>query len=104
MSTKMSIDEQKMLNYYEKLMDQVYLLYHQHPTNLVHVNLTDAEKAEQGYNAAMAKQLGSQMQRDAQTYIDRYGSNAPAVIQREMAHYKCAIHQHSELSNGLKRR
>jgi hypothetical protein len=60
MSTKMRINEQKMLDYYEKLMDQVYLLYHSHPTNLTHVPLSDAELAEMSYYAAMAKELGGE--------------------------------------------
>ena len=34
MATRINVNEQKMLDYYEKLMDDVYLLYHRHPTNI----------------------------------------------------------------------
>lgn len=44
--THFNINEQKMLDYYDQLMDQVYLLYHNHPSHLVHIEVTPAEAAE----------------------------------------------------------
>ena len=46
MPTRMNVNEQKMLDSYELLMDQVYLIYHLHPTSLPHIDLTPAEMAE----------------------------------------------------------
>jgi hypothetical protein len=60
MGTKININEQKMVDNYEKLMDQVYLLYHTHPTNLPHIPLSDAEIAEMAYYQAMANNLGEE--------------------------------------------
>lgn len=57
--TRFNIDEAKMLDYYDKLMDQVYLLYHTHPTNLTHISLTDAEVAEMSEADAMGRSLAA---------------------------------------------
>jgi hypothetical protein len=60
MGTRMNVDEQRMLDYYDKLMDQVYLQYHVHPTNLERIPLSDAELAELSYYQAMAKEFGEE--------------------------------------------
>ena len=46
MSTRISLDENRLMQYYEDLMDDVYLLYHVHPTNIPNIPLTDSEFAE----------------------------------------------------------
>jgi hypothetical protein len=61
-NTIMNINEQKMLDYYEKVMDQVYLLYHKHPTNLTHINLSDAERSELTYYDAMGRDLAQSLE------------------------------------------
>ena len=62
MSTQMerchiNLDEEKMQKYFDSVMDRVYLLYHMHPTNLPHVELTPAEKAEMIEYDAMGRSL-----------------------------------------------
>jgi hypothetical protein len=79
----MNVNEQKMLDYYENVMDQVYLLYHMHPTNLPHVNLTDSEVAEMVYYDAMGRELadelaatsGQRKKKKVHLYSDRKRSN-----------------------------
>ena len=56
-TTVINVNEQKMLDSYEKLMDQVYLMYHFHPSNIPHIDLTAAEKAEMVEYDAMGKGL-----------------------------------------------
>ncbi len=87
MSTIMNVNEQKMLDYYDKLMDQVYLLYHTHPTNLTHLSLTDAEIAEMVYCDAMGRNLAD-------------GLEAKTGKKNKKVH----LHTNANFSNGLPRK
>lgn len=49
--------EERMERSYEKLMDEVYLKFHYHPSNIPHIDLTPAEKAEMVEADAMGKGL-----------------------------------------------
>lgn len=88
MSTILNVNEQKMLGYYEKLLDQVYLLYHTHPTNLAHINLTEAEIAEMVYYDAMGRNLA--------------GSAEMQSCKKK--NKKVHLHSDSRVSNGLPRK
>jgi hypothetical protein len=86
MGSSMNVNEQKMLDYYEKLMDQVYLQYHTHPTNLAHIYLTAAESAEMVYYDAMGRNLASAV--------------SPAGKKNKKVH----LHTDPNYSNGLPRK
>ncbi len=88
MATVFNVNEQKMLDYYDKLMDQVYLLYHTHPTNLTHIGLTDAEIAEMVYYDAMGRNLAENL------------SAAPSQGKKKKVH----LHSDQKHSNGLPRK
>ena len=55
--SNMNINEPEAQNRFGRLMDQVYMLYHVHPSNLEHIGLTDAEKTEMVYYDAMGRNL-----------------------------------------------
>ena len=100
--TRFNVNEQKMLDYYDQLMDQVKLLYHTHPTNLTHIGLTDAEIADMVYYDAMGKEMGGNlMKAEASNLIAQYG---PDGAIKEINKRK-KVHLHSDLthSNGLRR-
>jgi hypothetical protein len=53
MSTRIHFDEARLLDSYERTMDEIYLMEHHHQTNIPHLTLSDAELAEMSeYNAA----------------------------------------------------
>jgi hypothetical protein len=52
MNHRITIDERQLNANYEKMMDEVYLLYHTHPSNLIPISLSESEIAEYSeYNA-----------------------------------------------------
>jgi hypothetical protein len=59
MSTRIQINEAMLLDYYEQLMDEVYLLYHHHQTNIPHLSISDAELAEMSEYDAMGRSLAA---------------------------------------------
>jgi hypothetical protein len=61
MSTKININEQKMQDYYEKLMDRIYLEFFDHSTHLERIDLSPAERAQLSYYQAQAKQIAESM-------------------------------------------
>jgi len=44
---KIEINESALFNYYNQLVDEVYLLHHVHPTNIARMNLSPGELAVQ---------------------------------------------------------
>ena len=46
MSTRISINEARLLDYHDQLLDELYLLYHIHPTKIVDFHPSQAELAE----------------------------------------------------------
>lgn len=70
MATRIFIDEEDMLDYYDQVMDEVYLKYHTHPTNLPHHNPTEAELAEIACNNGYGRAPGGQA-RDKRVHYHR---------------------------------
>lgn len=62
MDHRISVDQRMLNNYYERMMDEVYLLYHTYPTTLTHIDLSAAEAAEVGYLDAVGKGLAASRQ------------------------------------------
>jgi hypothetical protein len=60
MSTIIPLNESKLMDFYEKIMDEVYLIYHTHPTNIPHMPISDEERAEMSYYEAMARDVETQ--------------------------------------------
>jgi hypothetical protein len=89
MGSQMNINEQKMQGIYERIMDQVYLMYHTHPSQLPHVNLSAAELLEYAESGRIPQRI--------------LGAAASAAAQAEN-HGKVTQHQHLNTSNGMRRR
>ena len=49
-----NFDEKGLMAYHEELMDEIYNLYHVHPTNIPHIDISDNEAAETAVYTAMA--------------------------------------------------
>jgi hypothetical protein len=79
-----NINEQKMLDYYDKLMDQVYLQYHHHQSNIPHYHISAAESAMIAGYTAMADHYASM--------IDDPGDK------------RVHLHSDPKFSNGLPRK
>ena len=60
MPTTINIDENMLLDYHEELTNELFLLYHVHPTKIPHINLSDHELAEMGEHDAMGRTLVEQ--------------------------------------------
>jgi len=45
MTTRIHLDENRLMKNYEDLMDEIYLLYFVHPTNIPNIPLTESELA-----------------------------------------------------------
>jgi hypothetical protein len=58
--TYINIDEGMLLAYHEELMNELYLLYHVHPTNLPHISLSNNELAEMAEYDALGQDLTEQ--------------------------------------------
>lgn len=82
MPTRFDVNEREMLDYFEKLMDEVYTRYHLHPSNLPFVHLTDEQKLEIAVSGRIPNYLVQQVERVG----GGYG------------------HQHLNTSNGLPRK
>jgi hypothetical protein len=87
MGTNLHINEQRMQEYYDQVMDQVLLLYHTHPSNLIHISLSDTERAEMAVYDAMGQELAESLK------------GKP-----EHRTKKVRLHTDSHFSNGLPRR
>lgn len=66
MSSRISIDEEKMVRMYEKAMDEIFTLFHYHPLSFPHGKMSERELGEiqQGLaEAKAAKASGQDMSR-----------------------------------------
>lgn len=84
MGHRISINEAKLLDAHEAMMDEIYLLYHVHPTNIQHLDLSPAELAEMSEADAMGRGLAGQLPRHG-------GKNV-------------VLHNRPDYCNGLPRR
>ena len=87
MGHRISIDEARMLDNYEQMMDEIYLLYHTYPTNLIHINLSDSERAEMGEYDAIGRGLAERL-----------------PVSTEMKQKKVVLHNDPYYFNGLPRK
>lgn len=62
MNHRITVDVERLDAYYENMMDDVYLMHHTYPTNLTHMNLTDAELAKYGEYDSIGSGLAASMQ------------------------------------------
>jgi hypothetical protein len=62
MNHRITLDVARLDAYYEKMMDEVYLLHHTYPTNLTHINMTDADLVEYGEYDAVGRGLAASLQ------------------------------------------
>lgn len=58
MAARFHINEARLLQYHEDMMDEVYLLYHTYPTNFPNYALTPAELAEMSEADALGRSMG----------------------------------------------
>jgi hypothetical protein len=61
-TTIIPLNEAKLMAYYEKIMDEVYTLYHTHPTNIPRQYPTETELSRMSEGANMARQYERQLQ------------------------------------------
>lgn len=87
MSTRISLDENRLMQYYEDLMDEVYLLYHIHPTNIPNIPLTDTEFADMCEYTGMVD------------YFNEKSSDSRGRKNKKTKHFS-----DPDFSNGLPRR
>lgn len=58
MPHRIDFDFEKMNEEFEDMMDEVYLMYHNHPTYIPHLPITDAERLEISANNHIPNLLG----------------------------------------------
>jgi hypothetical protein len=87
MSTRITINESKLLDYHDQMLDELYLLYHIHPTKIVDFHPSQAELAEmnemQGHGLELSNKLEGKSPRKSK---------------------KVNFHSNSYTCNGLPRR
>lgn len=87
MATLIHLNESKLMEYYEKMMDEVYLTHFSFPSNLPHLPINDSEMGEMIYYEAMARGLADQLPKNK-------GGKSKRVN----------LHSDPKYSNGLRRR
>lgn len=75
---RISFDENKLNASYERMMDEVYLMFHTHPTMLKHIELSEADLVEYAEYTAMARNLGEQQVNDPRML--RYLPNGAQIV------------------------
>lgn len=79
--------QQSVYDYYEKLMDRIYLSHHTYPTNIPNYRITAAEAAEMSEYDAMGRELGG------------------GLGNGRSAGHKCTVfHRDPDFCNGLPRK
>lgn len=59
MASRININEARLLQYHEDLMDEIYLLHHTYPLNFPNYALTREELAQMSEHDAMGRNLSS---------------------------------------------
>ncbi len=65
MSANTRLTQSIIYDYYEKLMDRIYLNHHSYPTNIPNYSISNAELAEMGEFDAMGRELANGLPRQA---------------------------------------
>ncbi len=54
-STYIHLNESKLMEYYEKMMDEIYLEYFTFPSDIPNIPMSDADRADMSYYNAMGR-------------------------------------------------
>ena len=55
MGTFIHLNESKLMDYYEKMMDDIYLQYFTFPSDFPYLPISDADRADMSYYEAMGR-------------------------------------------------
>lgn len=64
MSPFIHLNESKLMEYYEKMMDEVYLQYFTFPSDIPNIPISDADRADMSYYEAMGRGYADQLPKD----------------------------------------
>jgi len=93
MGTRINFDEDKLMRSYEKTMDEIYLQYFVHPTNISNIPLNETEKAEISIGIAAAAQFERDFGRDRSALQQSGHRSEIREIERKLSDLKQSINQ-----------
>lgn len=116
MSTFINLNESKLMEYYEAVMDEVYLQYFTFPSEIPNIPISDADRADMSYYESMGRGLASMQGVEQKPwyggnpwhlmgladdlFIRRYGIDAFRKIEAK----RVKFHNDPRYCNGLLRR
>jgi len=81
------VNETMLMEEFENLLDEMYLTFHYHQTNIPHYDISDAERSEMSYYDSLGSHLADEIEQ---------GSNHKSKIVN--------FHSDPKYCNGLPRR